>query len=182
MKLLFVLTVLALILAIAKTWALTFRAQSPDDYASTTPKFDLRRHLSGEILSEGLIYGPTGKLAASFVATMTGKWDGDTGSLREEFTYSTGGTQSREWQLKLGPGNSFTATAADIIGVGTGEISGSTARLSYQIVLPESAGGHQLDVIDWLYLTDNGTIMNKSEMRKFGFKVGELVATMRQAQ
>ncbi|MEP5089448.1 MAG: DUF3833 family protein, partial [Paracoccaceae bacterium] len=31
------------------------------------------------------------------------------------------------------------------------------------------------------YLTEDGTILNKSEMRKFGIKVAELIATMRPA-
>ncbi len=34
-------------------------------------------------------------------------------------------------------------------------------------------------VTDWMYLADNGTIVNRSQFRKFGFKVAELVATMR---
>ena len=39
-----------------------------------------------------------------------------------------------------------------------------------------------LDVTDWLYLAQNGVIVNRSEMRKFGIKVAELVATMRPAE
>ena len=72
-----------------------------------------------------------------------------------------------------------TATADDIIGEARGTVSGSTIKMEYKIVLPEDAGGHSLSVTDWLYLTENGVIMNKSEMRKFGIKVAELIATMR---
>ncbi len=36
-----------------------------------------------------------------------------------------------------------------------------------------------LDVVDWMYVMENGTIMNRSQFRKFGIKVAELVATMR---
>ena len=55
-------------------------------------------------------------------------------------------------------------------------------RLKYRIVLPKESGGHTLDVTDWLYLAENGAILNRSEMRKFGIKVAELVATMRPDQ
>ena len=51
--------------------------------------------------------------------------------------------------------------------------------LNYRIKLAEEAGGHALDVTDWMYLTSNGSIMNRSQFRKFGIKVAELVATMR---
>jgi hypothetical protein len=52
-------------------------------------------------------------------------------------------------------------------------------QLSYRIRLPADAGGHVLDTTDWMYLVDNGTIINRSQFRKFGITVAELVATMR---
>lgn len=179
MKLLAALLLLVVLAMFVKNMFFSFRAQNPSNYASTSPVFSLKTHLSGEILSEGLIYGPDGTMTNSFVAKMFGEWDGDTGTLSEEFTYSNGRQQSRKWYLTLGDDNSFTATADDIVGEARGTISGSTIRMEYQIVLPEEAGGHTLSVIDWLYLTQNGVIMNRSEMRKFGIKVAELVATMR---
>lgn len=179
MKLLTVLLLLIVAAMLAKNMFLSFRAQNPADYAGTGPAFSLKTHLSGEIVSEGLIYGPNGKMTNSFVAKMVGEWDGDSGTLSEEFTYSNGKQQSRKWFLKTGEGNTFTATADDIVGQARGVVSGSTVKMEYQIVLPEDAGGHTLTATDWLYLTENGVIMNKSEMRKFGIKVAELVATMR---
>ncbi len=181
MKLLTVILCLILISVLAKNMFLSFRAQNPKDYAGTGPAFSLKKHLSGEILSEGLIYGPNGKMTNSFVARMVGAWEGDTGTLSEEFTYSNGKQQSRKWFLKIGAGNTFTATADDIIGEARGIVSGATIRMEYQIRLPEEAGGHTLRATDWLYLTESGVIMNKSEMRKFGIKVAELIATMRPA-
>ena len=182
MKLVAILLFLVLVAIFAKNMFLSFQAQSPKDYAATDPVFSLKQHLSGEIVSEGLIYGPTGRMTNSFVATMRGEWDGDAGTLSEEFTYSNGKQQSRKWFLKIGEGNSFTATADDIVGEARGTVSGSTIKMEYQIVLPQEAGGYTLNATDWLYLTENGVIMNKSEMRKFGFKVAELIATMRPAQ
>ena len=179
MKLLVACLVILLVAIVAKTYLFSFRFQSPQDYAGTGPQFDLKTHLSGEILSEGLIFGPNGKMTNSFVAKMVGTWNGDTGTLSEEFTYSNGKTQSRKWYLTLGPNNTFTATADDLMGEAQGVVSGSTVRLRYEIILPEDSGGHTLQATDWMYLTADGAIMNKSEMRKFGLKVAELVATMR---
>ncbi|TLP56013.1 DUF3833 domain-containing protein [Parasedimentitalea maritima] len=179
MKLIAVFLMILLVLMIAKTYVFSFRFQSPKNYAETGPQFDLKTHLSGEMLSEGLIFGPNGKMTNSFVAKMVGTWDGDIGTLTEEFTYSNGKTQNRKWYLKLGPNNTFTATADDLVGEGQGVVSGSTVRLSYEIILPQDAGGHTLQATDWMYLTADGAIINKSEMRKFGLKVAELVASMR---
>jgi hypothetical protein len=51
--------------------------------------------------------------------------------------------------------------------------------LNYDLRLTPEAGGHVLKVTDWMYLMENGTIMNRSQFTKFGIKVAELVATMR---
>lgn len=155
-----------------------FQAQSPQDYQDG-PTFDLREHLNGPIACDGVIYGPTGRVSSRFTADFDATWDGDTGRMAEHFRYDSGTVQDREWKLTLASDGSITAEADDLVGTGTGVQNGSGVRLSYRIRLPESAGGHVLDVVDWMYLLDNGTIVNRSQFRKFGIKVAELVATMR---
>lgn len=174
--------VLALLLLLIWRPGFNFWSQKAGDYAGTEPAFDIRGHLSGDLISEGVIYGPTGKVVSRFVADMRGVWDGDTGTLSEAFTYASGETQDREWQLRLTEDGGVVATAADIIGEGTGSAEGAAMNLNYKIRLPEDAGGHVLTVHDWMYLMPNGTIINRSEMRKFGLKVAELVATIRPAK
>lgn len=173
--------VLALCLALLayRARAFSFVAQRPGAYAQTGPAFDPRRVLAGPIASEGVIYGPTGKVAARFVARMEGRWEGERGVLAEEFTYDSGRTQKRHWDLVLHNDGRLTATAPDILGEAEGELSGATLRLRYRLKLPQEAGGHALDVTDWLYLMPNGTVMNRSQMRRFGVTLAELVATMR---
>jgi hypothetical protein len=172
---------LALILAalLVQRLAFSFAAQDPARYAGTGPAFDIRTHLGGAMISEGVIFGPNGRVSVRFVARMTGAFQGDSGTLAESFRYAGGGTQDRMWTLKLASGGRFTATAPDIVGTARGVQSGATARMRYRLRLTEEAGGHVLDVTDWMYLMEDGTIMNKSEMRKFGLKVAELIATIR---
>ena len=159
-----------------------FSAQRPADYADHSPRFDLRRHLSGPILCEGVIYGPTGRVSSRFVARMEGIWNGNTGVLRETFRYDSGTEQQREWRLALGNDGAIRAEADDVVGLGTGRAEGSAVQLRYRIRLTPEAGGHVLDVNDWMYLCENGTVMNRSQFRKFGIKVAELVATMRRVE
>ena len=159
-----------------------FRAQGPADYAGQHPRFDLREHLKGPILCEGVIYGPLGRVSSRFVADMEATWDGDRGVMTEDFRYDSGATQTREWRLTLQEGGRIRAEADDLEGVGAGDVQGSAVRLTYRIRLPESSGGHVLDVTDWMYLCENGTIINRSQFRKYGLKVAELVATMRRKE
>ena len=160
-------------------FALTgFRAQRASDYADG-PKFDIREHLNGPLICEGILYGPTGRVTSRFTARMHGEWTGDTGVLTEQFVYESGMIQNREWRLQLDQAGRITAQADDLIGDCVGQQSGNAVQLSYQIVLPADAGGHSLMVTDWMYRLECGTIMNRSQFRKFGIKVAELVATMR---
>lgn len=157
----------------------SFAAQDPAEYRGKGPDFDLRKHLSGPLSCEGVIFGPTGRVTSRFVADMQGTWDGSTGTLAEVFRYDSGTIQHRAWTLSLGSNGQITATAADVEGNGEGRVEGSGVLLRYRIRLTPEAGGHVLDVTDWMYLLDNGTIINRSQFRKFGIKVAELVATMR---
>lgn len=156
-----------------------FRSQKPADLAGRGPAFDLRTHLSGPILCEGVIYGPTGRVTSRFVADMHGEWDGNTGTLRETFRYDSGAVQDRCWTLRLGNDGRIVATAPDVVGQGSGMTEGPAVQMRYRIKLDEAAGGHVLSVTDWMYLMENGTIMNRSQFTKFGITVAELVATMR---
>lgn len=156
-----------------------FRSQRPEHFAALGPAFDLHRNLSGPMLCEGVLYGPTGRVTSRFVAEMEGKWDGNEGVLTERFLYDNGERQDREWRLSVGQAGTLRAEADDLVGPGVGRISGPTFQMLYNFRLPPSAGGHVVAVTDWMYLADNGTIVNRSQFRKFGFKVAELVATMR---
>jgi hypothetical protein len=169
-----VLTLLAM-----KPRFIGFRSQSPQNFAGMAPQFDLRQHLSGPILCEGVIYGPTGRVTSRFVADMVGTWDGNVGTLRETFRYDSGAVQERCWTLSLGNDGRIRAEAPDVVGTGQGVVEGPSVEMKYNIRLDASAGGHVLAVTDWMYLMENGTIMNRSQFTKFGITVAELVATMR---
>ena len=179
MKLLTFIFLLLVIGLYVPRYFIGFLAQKPSDYAGTAPLFDPRVNLGGKMMSEGILYGPTGKVVTTFVAEMNGDWQGDSATLSENFRYDSGTVQARKWVITMGQGGAFTATADDIIGTAKGQTSGNSLQMIYRLRLAPEAGGHVLDVVDWLYLTEDGTILNKSEMRKFGIKVAELVATIR---
>ena len=160
----------------------SFGAQQVSQYAEQGPKIDIRQALSGPMQAEGVIFDFAGRATSRFTATMQGDWLGNVGQLSESFLYSSGTRQHRQWQLEITESGEITGMAPDIIGVARGQQSGPVVHLRYRLMLPEAAGGHVIDVIDWMYLTRNGTIMNKAEFRKFGIKVGEMLATFRKVE
>jgi hypothetical protein len=157
-----------------------FRSQSPADYAEgSAGLFDLRTHLNGPIRCDGVIYGPLGRVTSRFTAEFDVRWVGREGVMDERFVYADGSRQNRAWHLTLDADGRIEARADDVVGTGRGCQSGDSVQLQYRLRLPQDAGGHVLDVVDWMYLAPGGTIINRSQFRKFGIKVAELVATMR---
>lgn len=175
------LAVVALALVLRHRFA-AFQAQRPEDYADEKLQFDIREKLNGPIVCEGVIFGPTGRVTSRFVADFEASWQGNVGVMKEVFHYDSGAVQNREWRLTLGNDGAIRAEAEDVVGVGQGWQRGSAVQLNYRIRLKPEAGGHVLDTVDWMYLTPNGNIMNRSQFRKYGIKVAELVATMRPRQ
>lgn len=165
-------------LLMGKARLASFMAQTPDDY-SDGRVFNMREVFNGPIECEGVIYGPTGRVTSRFEADFNASWDGNVGTVIEEFRYDSGNVQHRQWTFTLGNDGSIKADAPDLVGTGTGMQHGSAVQLNYNIKLTEDAGGHVLSVNDWMYMTPNGNVMNRSQFRKFGIKVAELVATMR---
>lgn len=158
----------------------SFRAQRLQDYAAPPHTPDLAATLGRKFEAHGLIFDYTGRVKSRFFAEIDGVFSADGGSLKERFVYSGGRIDHREWSIKLdADGRRFTATAADVIGEATGELRGHELRMTYRLQLPKRVGGHVVDVTDWLYLMQDGTIVNRSEMRKFGFRAAELFAVFR---
>lgn len=158
----------------------SFVAQTPQDYGGARAgQFDIRQAFNGPILCEGVIFGPLGKVTSRFEAEFECRWEGNKCIMDEVFRYDDGSVQNRAWHLTLGNDGAIRAEADDVVGAGSGQQKGDAVQLNYRLRLPEASGGHVLDVVDWMYLAPNGSIINRSQFRKFGVQVAELVATMR---
>ncbi|KIN74785.1 DUF3833 family protein [Sulfitobacter guttiformis] len=166
------------ILAIRRRFG-DFMGQKPNDYGDEFPLFDMREHLNGAMVCDGVIFGPLGRVTSTFEADFDISWDGTICTMKEVFRYNDGSTQNREWRIEMDGGGNFEAFADDVPGKGRGEVSGPAVLFNYPITLPADAGGHTLKAFDCMYLTKNGTVVNRSQFRKFGFRVAELVATIR---
>ena len=169
----------ALALFFARDRLFGFIGQKAEDYEDGDPPFDLPTHLNGKLICEGLIFGPMGRMTSSFVARFDARWDGNVGVIDEHFVYNNGQAQERQWTLTLSEDGSFTARAPDVPWTGRGKQAGPAVLFQYPIKLPDSAGGYILQAYDCMYMTGEGTIVNRSQFRKFGIKVAELVATIR---
>ena len=73
----------------------------------------------------------------------------------------------------------FIGRAKDIIGNAEGVQSGNAVNLHYTLQVPYKDSTIDLAMDDWMYLIEGNIILNRTSMKKFGFKVGEIVLFMK---
>jgi hypothetical protein len=154
--------------------------QTPEDYANATPKLDLREYLNGRLEAWGVLFDYTGKVDRQFYVVMEGSWNGNEGTLKEWFTYSDGRKDERVWTVTYSDDHHFTGTAHDVIGKAEGKQFGNAVNMQYTLRAKRDSGDTiDLSMDDWMYLIDDKTLINRTTMKKFGLKVGELVIAFR---
>ena len=148
------------------------------DYAETKPSLDLKDYFTGSIKAWGIVQDRKGKITRRFDVSMNGSWDGDVGTLREVFNYYDGEIQERVWTIRKISDNKYEGTAKDILKKATGTIQGSTMRWSYKMEVPVKQNVFTLTFDDWMFLMNDGVLINRSYLKKFGFTVAELTLFM----
>lgn len=145
------------------------------DYAQEKPVFDLRRFFDGDLTAKGMFTDRAGRVVKRFTVTMKGRWEGDSsGVLDEQFSYSDGSTQRRVWRLKSLGGGRYSGTADDVVGEAAGESAGNAFRWAYTLALPVDGRVWNVTLDDWMFLLDEGTVLNRSAMSKFGLHLGDV--------
>jgi hypothetical protein len=143
------------------------------EYAAEKPKLDLAQYFTGTVDAWGTFADRNGKIVRRFAVVIDCRWEGNTGTLDERFTYSDGKTERRVWTIEKN-GDRYTGTAADVVGVAQGEVAGNALRWKYVLALPVDGKTYHVDMDDWMYLMDDTTLLNKTRMSKFGFHLGDV--------
>lgn len=149
-------------------------APVPEDYAAEKPALDLKTYFNGPLTAHGLFTDRAGRVKRRFVVQLQARWQGDVGTLEEDFLYSDGKTERRVWTLvALGNGH-YKGMAADVVGEARGEVRGNALRWNYTLRLPVDGTTYDVQFDDWMYLMDERVMLNKARMSKFGFDLGEV--------
>ncbi|MEQ9564767.1 MAG: DUF3833 domain-containing protein, partial [Pseudomonadales bacterium] len=126
----------------------------------------------------GVVQNRSGEVINRFRADMHGSWEGNRGILDEEFFYSNGDTQTRQWQFVQQDDNRYTGTASDVIGEASIDQAGNAINLNYTLRVPVGDRTYDLNFDDWMWLVEDELIINHATMKKFGFRVGELIVVI----
>jgi hypothetical protein len=150
-------------------------------YKMEKPELDLRRFFNGPVQGWGMFQDRSGQVVKRFKVDIRSGWNGDTGTLDETFTWSDGHTSRRVWTLReAGPGR-YLGTAGDVIGTAEGEVAGNALHWRYELALDVDGRTWNVHFDDWMFLADDGVILNRSTMSKFGFRLGEVTLVLQRA-
>ena len=147
-------------------------------YANEKPSLDLAQYFTGTVDGWGMFQDRSGTVVKRFYVRIDCTWKGNEGTLDEHFEYIDGTTQNRVWKLSK-DGNRYTGTASDVVGTAQGTAAGNALHWNYVLALPVDGKTWNMDMDDWMYLIDDRTMLNRTTMSKFGFRVGEVTLSFR---
>ncbi|MEM8941115.1 MAG: DUF3833 domain-containing protein [Pseudomonadota bacterium] len=148
------------------------------DYVGASPEFIPNQFFSGDLTASGVVKNRSGKVIRRFTADIVAYWKNGVGTLEEDFVFDDGEVSRRVWTLTPDGAGSYAATAGDVVGTGNARVSGNAMFLDYVLRVPYKDGSIDLKIDDRMYLVTPSLLINESEMRKFGFRVGEIVLTI----
>ena len=115
----------------------------------------------------------------NFTVDLTGKWDGRTLTLREDFVFDDGTRDRKTWRfIKTGP-TSYSGTREDVIGETKVTLNGSVARFNYLVYLDSARQANKVRFYDKMVLRADGTVLNTALVTKFGLPVAKTTVEFR---
>lgn len=154
-------------------------APTPADYAEQRPPLELKSYFNGELVAHGIFTDRSGKVQRRFVVDLKASWQGDQGTLEEDFRYSDGQTERRVWRLTAHGNGRYTGTADDVVGIAEGQAAGNALNWRYTLRLPVDGKVYDVQFDDWMFLIDEQVMLNKAVMSKFGIRLGEVTLAFR---
>lgn len=146
-----------------------------DDYQHYQPVLNIFDYFHGTTRGWGMFQDRGGKLKRQFVVDIEGSIN-QQGQLvlKEDFVWNDGERSQRIWTISKKKDNHFVGTADDVVGEAKGVSAGNALYWTYQLLLPVDGKTYKVKFKDWMFLQPDGVLLNRAEMSKFGFRLGEV--------
>lgn len=140
--------------------------------------FAFEEFFLGSVGGSGFVEDRRGRVRRAFTVEMHGYWSGPDFVLDEVFRFRDGEVQRRSWRVTCAGGGRYWAAADDIVGVAEGTAGPGLVRWRYRLLVPVGRRKIAISFDDRMHLMDDGTLLDVSDMRKFGVRVGRLVLAL----
>lgn len=145
-----------------------------EDFTASPRELLLEEYFLGETTAYGVFEDRFGKVRRSFKVDITGTVENDVLTLDERFIYDDGERDTRVWSIDiLGDGN-YRGTAGDVPGWAQGRVIGNAFNWKYKVDLKVGDSIWNVGFDDWMYLLEDGVLINRAYVTRFGIRIGEV--------
>jgi hypothetical protein len=152
------------------------RMKDMPDAAMSTPLV-LEEFFSGLIRAEGSFVNVWSRARRGIVIDILPSWDGRVLVLDEHYFYSDGEIDHKVWRLERTTPGVFSGSSVGMVGAGRVWTEGRAVRLRYRLIL----AGMSFDFDETMVLRDDGSVLGRSTVKKWGLLVGRVELTLRRA-
>jgi hypothetical protein len=138
----------------------------------------MEEYFIGKSLGQGMFYDRFNNLASTFTVELHGSMRGETLVLDEVLRYGNGEELRRVYEIERISENLYHARTEDVVGHATIESFGNTLRWSYQLKQKIGDSIWTLTFDDWMFLRENGVVLNRAFASKWGLEVGQVFMTV----
>jgi len=154
-------------------------SMTPEEIARDEPRFRIEEYFLGKTRAYGVFEDRFGKIRRQFVVDILGYDDDGTFVLDEDFLYADGEREQRTWRIRPIGENGYEGTADDIVGTARGVVVGNTLNWHYQMDLKVGDGTWRVRFDDWMLLQDDGVLLNRAYVSRWGFQIGSVSLAFR---
>ena len=152
---------------------------NPKIYKDSKPRFVLEEYFNGRTLAWGIFQKRSGFVSRQFQVDILGVWNGENLVLTEDFRFRDGEQSRRVWRIKKIDQHRYEGRADDVHGIAQGRQYGQALQWQYSLLIDVESKTYKVSMDDWMYLQENGVLINRTRMSKFGFRIGEITIVFR---
>ncbi len=149
----------------------------PDSDVTALRVLRLEEFFAGDTRLWGVFRDRFGTVRRQFTITANGTWDGSTLTLNEYIEYDDGEDERRVWRIEKVGDSRYEGHTDGVTGKAVGTVDGNTLRWRYEFALRFKNRTINLMFDDCMYLQGDGVMINCVTVRKFGFRIGEIIGT-----
>ena len=150
-----------------------------DQFAGSQPVFDPVRFFTGHVQSWGVLENRSGEPTTPITTDCLGNPDGTDGVHMMQHLTEGAKSQVRAWHMRRVTASRYEATANDIVGTAAGDVSGRVFHLRYTLALAPGNALKNVSMDQWMYLMDDGSLVNRATVSKFGTILAEVTEHFR---
>lgn len=149
------------------------------DASLSTHQLNIEQFLDGDLVAYGQFQDVFGTVRRQFTVKIKGNWNGKQLKLLEDFVYEDGSAEQRVWTLLKTGAQTWTGTAAGVIGQAVGVEQGDRVNWRCTIDLPVPIDNGLTRTVrvtfdDWIWLQSDTRAFNRAYMNRYGVDIGDV--------